>query len=152
MRKNQLFGHQVRRYVCLLICRLKSVTMEPVLISCDNPRETGCIVGCGLQKILPDVRTLLPPDSCQDPRQNFVVHDGCSIQQTESVDMSPNQFLLLQLGHEQFIHVDPPERDVLAKSSVVELVGHPLFSSSSTDIRRSCFEPIMSIQTSIHGS
>jgi hypothetical protein len=49
----------------LLLC-LRVITVNPALITSDNPGQEGCIVGGDLTKLLSDVNTLLLLISCQE--------------------------------------------------------------------------------------
>jgi hypothetical protein len=48
----------------LLLC-LRAITINPALITSDNPGQEGCIIGGYIMKLLADVDTLLLLINCQ---------------------------------------------------------------------------------------
>jgi hypothetical protein len=48
----------------LLLC-LRVITVNPVFITIDSPRQEGCLAGGNMMKLLADVNTLLSLMSCQ---------------------------------------------------------------------------------------
>jgi hypothetical protein len=53
-----------------LLC-LRVTTVNPVLVTSDNPGQEGCIFGGDLTKLLADIDTLLLLISCQNPGHKF---------------------------------------------------------------------------------
>jgi hypothetical protein len=49
-----------------LLC-LRIITINPALVTSDNPEQEGCIVDGDLMKLLTDTDTLLLLISCQNP-------------------------------------------------------------------------------------
>jgi hypothetical protein len=53
-----------RLFVCLRI-----ITINPALVTRDNPGQEGCIIREGMTKLLTDVDTLLLLVSCQESNE-----------------------------------------------------------------------------------
>jgi hypothetical protein len=52
----------------LLLC-LMVITVNPALVTSDDPRQEGCIIGGDLTKLLADIDMLLLLISCQESHQ-----------------------------------------------------------------------------------
>jgi hypothetical protein len=85
---------------------LWGITVNPALVTSDNPGQEGCIVGGNLMKLVTDIDTLLLLISCRSWAQIWQRNDACPNQQSESVGMFHNQFRYHQQGLEWF-DVDP---------------------------------------------
>jgi len=73
-----------------LSLRLRVVTVNPALITSDDPRQECFIVGGELTKFSADDALLLLV-SCQDPGQKFECDSAFPILPSEPVGMSRNQ-------------------------------------------------------------
>jgi hypothetical protein len=119
-----------------LFC-LRVITINPALITSDNPGKEGCVVGGYLTKLLADVDTLLLLISCQNPRHKFggdAMHAQFSSQNPLACPITNSDLVSKVLNGSTSILTNELLKFATV-TGVVQLMGLPVCLSSSMDVR-----------------